>query len=119
MTTIAQVLVELVRRATSGERRLGDRLARVSFSAGLGSKLSRWLVPPTMNSQITFLALGGKCGCPSGGASRRGRPLGPRDAVAMQHRAQGQAGEAHAHVGQESPSRWHGRITRDGEGTKP
>ena len=32
------------------------------FSAGLGSKLSRWLIPPSMNSQITFLALGGKCG---------------------------------------------------------
>ena len=29
-------------------------------SAGLGSKLSTWLVPPTMNSQITFLTRGGK-----------------------------------------------------------
>ena len=37
------------------------------FRAGLGSKLSTWLVPPIMNSQMTLLALGGKCGLPSGG----------------------------------------------------
>src|SRR5262245_21838717 len=33
---------------------------------GLGSKLSTWLTPPHMNSQMTFLALGVKCGLPSG-----------------------------------------------------
>jgi len=37
------------------------------FSSGLGSKLSRCEVPPTMNSQMTRLALGAKCGRPSGG----------------------------------------------------
>ena len=36
-------------------------------SIGLGSKLSMWLTPPFMNSQITLLAFGAKCGCPVGG----------------------------------------------------
>src|SRR5438046_2101746 len=35
-------------------------------SSGLGSKLSMWLTPPTMNSQMTALALGLKCGTPPG-----------------------------------------------------
>src|SRR4051812_1425145 len=35
-------------------------------TSGLGSKLSRWLVPPIMNSQMTRLARGAKCGLPSG-----------------------------------------------------
>ena len=34
---------------------------------GLGSKLSMWLTPPFMKSQITLLALGAKCGSPLGG----------------------------------------------------
>src|SRR4051812_14986877 len=38
--------------------------------AGLGSKLSSWLTPPDRNTQMTLLALGGKCGLPSGGAQR-------------------------------------------------
>src|SRR5215467_1355420 len=38
------------------------------FSAGLGSNVSTWLTPPSMNNQITRLALGAKCGLPSGGA---------------------------------------------------
>ena len=29
-----------------------------SRKAGLGSKVSRWLAPPSMNSQMTDLALG-------------------------------------------------------------
>src|SRR4051812_11590507 len=38
-----------------------------------------WLVPPTMNSQMTFFAFGAKCGVPSGGdqpdaASARATP---------------------------------------------
>ena len=37
------------------------------LSAGLGSKLSRWLTPPIMNSQMTLLAFGAKCGRPLGG----------------------------------------------------
>src|SRR3954465_7297469 len=37
------------------------------FSIGFGSKLSIWLTPPFMNNQITFLALGAKCGRPVGG----------------------------------------------------
>ena len=32
------------------------------FSSGLGSNKSMWLGPPSMNSQMTDLALGGKCG---------------------------------------------------------
>jgi hypothetical protein len=40
--------------------------------AGLGSKLSTWLVPPIMNSQMTFFALGGKWGLPSGGVQAPG-----------------------------------------------
>ena len=74
------------------------------FSAGLGSKLSRWLVPPTMNSQITFLALGVKCGRPSGGDQpgrrRRPRAMPSRWSIAPED----QPGEAHAQVGQERPS---------------
>src|SRR5262245_19548546 len=35
--------------------------------AGVGSKDSRWLRPPWRKIQITLLALGGKCGLPSGG----------------------------------------------------
>ena len=53
-------------------------------SIGFGSKLSTWLTPPFMNSQMTLLALGGKCGWPSGGvqspssrASRRGAAWPP------------------------------------------
>src|SRR5215468_3255667 len=34
--------------------------------AGLGSNVSRWLTPPSMNSQITRFARGAKCGLPSG-----------------------------------------------------
>src|SRR5437867_12013826 len=37
------------------------------FTSGLGSKLSRWLVPPTIKSQITRLAFGVNIGFPSGG----------------------------------------------------
>ena len=48
------------------------------FSAGLGSKLSRWLVPPIMNSQMTFLALGRKCGLPVGRAPAAGSVLSAR-----------------------------------------
>ena len=32
------------------------------FRAGLGSKLSRWLTPPSMKNQITLFARGVKCG---------------------------------------------------------
>src|SRR4051794_23733831 len=37
-------------------------------SIGLGSNVSMWLTPPFMNSQITLLAFGAKCGRPFGGA---------------------------------------------------
>src|SRR3954451_1314400 len=37
------------------------------FNIGFGSKLSTWLQPPFMNSQITFFAFGAKCGTPVGG----------------------------------------------------
>src|SRR5437868_166803 len=36
--------------------------------AGLGSKLSTWLTPPHMNSQMTLFAFGVKWARPSGGA---------------------------------------------------
>src|SRR5262245_29034922 len=73
--------------------------------AGLGSKLSTWLVPPTMNSQMTLLALGGKCGLPSGGDQRpssahttpsrasmapRARPVKPMPTSARNARRVGQ-----------------------------
>ena len=73
------------------------------LSAGLGSKLSTWLVPPIMNSQITFLAFGGKVG-----PAVRRRPAWPvstHDTVAMEHGTQDEPREAHAHVGQERPAR--------------
>jgi len=31
-------------------------------NSGLGSNVSRWLVPPFMNREMTALAFGGKCG---------------------------------------------------------
>src|SRR2546427_2740587 len=37
------------------------------FNSGLMSKLSTWLTPPQRKIQMTDLALGGKCGLPSGG----------------------------------------------------
>src|SRR3989442_899061 len=37
------------------------------FSSGFTSKLSTWLTPPQRKIQMTDLALGGKCGLPSGG----------------------------------------------------
>ena len=55
-----------------------------------------------MNSQMTLLAFGAKCGWPSGGAQAAGVV---REAVAVQHRAQREAGEAHAEVGQERAAR--------------
>ena len=65
-------------------RRLADLLPAYSLSAGLGSKLSRWLMPPIRKIQMTFLALGRKWAEPSSGVRRRG--LGsPHDAVAGQH----------------------------------
>ncbi len=71
-------------------------------SSGLGSKVSRWLTPPFMNSQMTLLAFGGKCGLPSGGAQA---PSEPRATPSRcEHGAQGQAGEAHAQVGEEGPA---------------
>src|SRR5205807_5474125 len=43
--------------------KLGGRGWPLSLvSAGLGSKVSRWLGPPVMNRKITLLALAGKCG---------------------------------------------------------
>src|SRR5262249_28527000 len=38
------------------------------LSAHFGSKLSTWLTPPIMKSQMTLLTFGAKCGRPSGGA---------------------------------------------------
>ena len=56
-----------------------------------------------MNSQMTLLALGGKCGLPSGGRPV-GHRIGPHDPVAGEHRPQRQPGEAHAQVGEEGPA---------------
>ena len=72
------------------------------LSAGLGSKLSRWLAPPIMNSQMTLLALGAKVRL-AVGRRPAGRFAG--EPVAMQHGAQRQAGEAHAHIGQKRSAR--------------
>ncbi len=67
------------------------------FNSGLGSKLSTWLTPPQRKIQMTALAFGTVRGSrdvllEAGGLDRR---------LAGQHRTQGQAGEAHARVGQE------------------
>src|SRR5258708_22171420 len=40
----------------------GSDWAASRSSSGLGSNRSRWLGPPSTNTQITDLALGGKCG---------------------------------------------------------
>src|SRR5438046_1673458 len=43
--------------------RLGGGASRCRFvNSGLGSNVSRWLVPPFMNREMTALAFGGKCG---------------------------------------------------------
>ena len=55
-----------------------------------------------MNSQMTLFAFGAKCG-----QAVRRRPAGgvTGESVAMQHRAERQAGEAHAEVGQKRSPR--------------
>ena len=73
-------------------------------SSGLGSKLSRWLTPPRIISQMTRFARGGKWGLPSGG-TQPCTGSARSHAVAVEHRARGQADEAHADVGQEAPPR--------------
>src|SRR5262245_22342872 len=55
-------------------------------SIGFGSKLSTWLTPPFMNSQMTLLALGGKCGRPSGGDHSPSRPQPSRCSMAPRAR---------------------------------
>src|SRR5213083_231646 len=43
--------------------RLGGGASRCRLvNSGLGSNVSRWLVPPFMNREMTALAFGGKCG---------------------------------------------------------
>ena len=54
-----------------------------------------WLMPPTRKIQMTDLALGCSWNALGGVPPRRAD-----DAVAGQHRAQRQAGEAHADVGE-------------------
>ena len=49
---------------------------------GFGSKLSMWLTPPFMKSQITLLALGAKWGTPSGGAQAAVLPAASRWSIA-------------------------------------
>ena len=51
-------------------------------SIGFGSKLSMWLTPPRMKSQITRFAFCGKIGSPVGGCQAVLRPH-----LARQHRA--------------------------------
>ena len=82
-TTIRRLPVSLLlRAAANGVSAIV--LPAYRFRAGLGSKLSRWLVPPIMNSQMTFLALGVKWGFPSGGfQAGRASTTGLRKPVAM------------------------------------
>src|SRR5688500_14839637 len=71
-------------------------------SAGLGSKLSMWLTPPHMNSQMTLLTFGRECGLPSGATAvsaraipsrwsraPRARPVKPRPTSARKARRLG------------------------------
>ena len=57
-------------------------------------------MPPIMKSQITFLALGEKCGP----AVHRRAVVGSRDPVAVEHRAERHPGETHPEIGQKCPS---------------
>ncbi len=49
----------------------GNGLPSYLSSAGFGSKVSTWLGPPSMNSTMTDLALGAKCGFFARRISRR------------------------------------------------
>ena len=88
------------------------------LSSGLGSKLSRWLVPPIMNSQMTLLALGAKCGRPSGGdqpadASARATPS--RWSIAPRARPVKPMPQSARKVRRETPVQFEtpdGRLTR-------
>ena len=65
------------RRAARGRASSDPACRRTAFrrsscrayfvSIGFGSKLSMWLTPPFMKSQMTLFAFGAKCGSPSGG----------------------------------------------------
>src|ERR1041385_4422724 len=63
--TAASGLVKARRRSLVIEA--GRGLPCHCWSAGLGSKRSIWLGPPSMKRKITFLALAGKCGGGGGG----------------------------------------------------
>ena len=95
---------ELVRERI-GVRRLGDRLAGVSVQGGLGVEALEVAGAADHEQPDHVLGLGA-----GSAAARRRAPaggmvsIGPRDPVAMEHRAQGQAGEAHPHVRQEPSS---------------
>ena len=69
-------------------------------SSGLGSNVSMCETPPFMNSQMTLLALGGAVRLAVGRRESRRRR---GEAIALQHGAERQAGEAHAEVGKEGP----------------
>ena len=91
-----------------GERRLGDRLAGVSIQGGLGIEALEMAGAADHEQPDDVLGLGREMGPPVGRLPcRRATVIGLRESVAMEHRAQGQAGKAHAHVGQECPSRRH------------
>ena len=92
--------------------RLADRLAGVLGQLRLGVEGLQVQTPPFMNSQMTLFAFGAKCGLPSGGC-QPGAASAAHDAVAGQHGPQGQAGEAHAQVGEERAAMDAARIEHD------
>ena len=51
-------------------------------SIGFGSKLSMWLTPPFMNSQITLFAFGANAAVPSGGVQPPSLPKPSRCSMA-------------------------------------
>src|SRR5262249_39778601 len=53
---------------------------------GFGSKLSRWLTPPFMKSQITLFAFGANWGRPSGGVHAAGAAYPSRCSIAASAR---------------------------------
>ena len=88
-----------------GKRGLGDRLAGVSIQGGLGVEALEVAGAADHEQPDHVLGLGREMRpsvrrAPAG----RGRLIGPRDPVAMEHRAQRQAGETHSHIRQERSS---------------
>ena len=90
---VLEIFVAEARRADAGRA--------VWSSSGFGSKVSTWLGPPCMNSEMTRFAVAGKGG--AFGASGFERPAA--DAVALEQVQGGQPADTQARRLQKLPSR--------------